>query len=71
MLCNHDSAGQTKDVTDGYKMAYLSEIRDAATKIETEILNSAGLEKDFVCRGLLSTLADLDTKMLDTEEVSL
>lgn len=71
VLCNHDSAGQTVDVTDGYKMAYLSEIRDAATKIETEILNSAGLEKDFVCRGLLSTLADLDTKMLDTKEVSL
>ncbi|MNG35444.1 hypothetical protein D3C76_1652220 [compost metagenome] len=58
-------------MTDGYKTAYLSEIRDATSKIESEILNSAELDKDYVCRGLLSTLTELDTRALDTKVASL
>lgn len=71
VLCNHDGGGQTVDVTDGYKMAYLSEIRTATLKIESEILNSAGLDKNYACRGLLSTLTPLDSHTLDTKSVSL
>ena len=71
VLCNHDSAGQSVDVTDGYKMAYLSEIRMAAIKIENEILISAGLDKDYVCRGFLSELPNLDKALLGTIEVKL
>lgn len=71
VLCNHDGRGKTVDVTDGYKVAYLSEIRGASSKIEEEILRSAGLTKDFACRGLLSTLTPLDSRTLDTKSVSL
>jgi integrase len=71
VLCNHDGSGQSVDVTDGYKMAYLSEIRDATSKVEAEIITSAGLERDYVCRGLLSTLIDLDSRTLSTKSVSL
>lgn len=71
VLCNHDGSGQSVDVTDGYKMAYLSEIRDATSKVESEIITSAGLERDYVCRGLLSTLIDLDSRTLSTKSVSL
>jgi integrase len=71
VLCNHDGSGQSVDVTDGYKTAYLSEIREATSKIESEILNSAELDKDYVCRGLLSTLTELDTRALDTKVASL
>ncbi|RJX78926.1 recombinase [Pseudomonas sp. LS-2] len=71
VLCNHGGHGQTVDVTDGYKTAYLSEIRKATSQIETEILASAGLAKDVVCRGLLSTLETLDTRSMDTLFVSI
>lgn len=71
VLCNHDGNGQTVDVTDGYKIAYLSEIRNSTLKIESEILDSAGLDKDYACRGLLSTLTALDSLALKTKSVSL
>lgn len=71
VLCNHDGSGQTVDVTDGYKMAYLSEVRDATSKIEAEILNSANMDKEYICRNLLSTLSELDTRALDTKVASL
>ncbi|MFJ4397304.1 recombinase [Pseudomonas sp. NPDC089396] len=71
VLCNHDGKGQTVDVTDGYKSAYLSEIRRATTKVEDEIYSNAGVDKEYVCRGFLHTLRPLDTKILDAKSVSL
>ncbi|EPL16041.1 phage integrase [Pseudomonas sp. CF161] len=71
VLCNHDGGGQSVDVTDGYKTAYLSEIRDATSKVETEIFKNAELDKDLVCRGLLSTLTELDARALKSKSVHL
>jgi integrase len=71
LLCNHDGAGQTVDVTDGYKTAYLSEIRDAIARVESDIYTMSGTDKDVVCRGLLETLVPLDQKMLEERVVHL
>lgn len=71
VLCNHDGEGQSVDVTDGYKTAYLSEIRRAATRVEDEIYSNAQVDKEYVCRGFLHTLRPLDTKILDAKSVSL
>ncbi|MDV5387623.1 integrase family protein [Pseudomonas juntendi] len=71
VLCNHDGEGQSVDVTDGYKTAYLSEIRRATTKVEEEIYTNAKIDKEYVCRGFLNTLRPLDTKILDSKSVSL
>jgi integrase len=71
VLCNHDGGGQSVDVTDGYKTAYLSEIRDATSKVEVEIFKNAELDKDLVCRGLLWTLQPLDDRALKSKSVHL
>lgn len=71
VLCNHDGQGQSVDVTDGYKTAYLSEVRRATSKVEDEIYLNAKVSKEIVCRGFLGTLRPLDTKILDAKSVSL
>lgn len=71
VLCNHSGKGQTVDVTDGYKTAYLSEIRMAAMKVEAEIYLHSQVDKDKVCRGLFSGLKPLDVKALEAKSVSL
>lgn len=71
VLCNHDGEGQSVDVTDGYKTAYLSEIRRATTRVEDEIYRNAKVDKEYVCRGFLQILSPLDIKTLDTKSVSL
>jgi integrase len=71
VLCNHDGNGQTVDVTDGYKSAYLYEIRDATEKVERDIYEDSQLERDFACRGLLNTLAPLDSKTLKNKLIHL
>ncbi|WP_372028449.1 recombinase [Pseudomonas kurunegalensis] len=71
VLCNHDGEGQSVDVTDGYKTAYLSEVRRATMRVEDEIYRNAKVDKDYVCRGLLQSLKPLDTKTLDAKSVSL
>ncbi|HGY9638039.1 TPA: recombinase [Pseudomonas putida] len=71
VLCNHDGQGQSVDVTDGYKTAYLSEVRRATSKVEDEIYLNAKVSKEIVCRGFLDTLRPLDTKILDAKSVSL
>lgn len=60
LLCNHSGAGQSIDVTDGYKSMQLNEVRQAAEKVERKILELANLDKDYVCRGHLDTLVALD-----------
>ena len=65
VLSNHDGKGQTVDVTDGYKTAYLSEVRDAITRVESDIYTMSGMGKHLVCRGLLETLLPLDQKAMD------
>ncbi|CAI8901416.1 tyrosine-type recombinase/integrase [Pseudomonas sp. IT-P218] len=64
VLSNHDGKGQTVDVTDGYKTAYLSEVRDAITRVESDVYTMSGMGKDVVCRGLLETLVPLDQKAM-------
>lgn len=71
VLCNHDGQGQSVDVTDGYKTAYLSEVRRATSKVEDEIYLNAKVSKEIVCRGFLDTLRPLDTKILDAKSVSI
>jgi hypothetical protein len=71
VLCNHDGQGQQVDVTDGYKTAYLNEIRDATVKIEDAIYKFSGADRCLVCRGLLETLAPLDSKLLEQVSVSM
>ena len=71
VLSNHDGAGQTVDVTDGYKTAYLSEIRKAIAKVESNIYEMSGADKKVVCRGLLDTLVPLDQKRLEERVVHL
>ncbi|MNP45890.1 hypothetical protein D3C76_1398510 [compost metagenome] len=58
-------------MTDGYKIAYLSEIRDAIARVESNIYTMSGADKDVVCRGLLETLVPLDHKMLEERVVHL
>lgn len=71
ILCNHDGQGQTVDVTDGYKTAYLNEVRSSATKVESKIYELSGASQKEVCRGLLDSLVKLDEKELQTKFVSL
>ncbi|MDM9589537.1 recombinase [Pseudomonas asiatica] len=71
VLCNHSGQGQSVDVTDGYKSAYLTEIRNATTKVESEIYDSAKIDRDIVCRGYLSSLKPLDAKILQVKSVAL
>ncbi|MNY47342.1 hypothetical protein D3C86_1826060 [compost metagenome] len=59
------------DVTDGYKTAYLSEIRKAIAKVESNIYEMSGADKKVVCRGLLDTLVPLDQKRLEERVVHL
>jgi hypothetical protein len=71
VLCNHDGNGQTLDVTDGYKSAYLYEIRDATEKVERDIYEDSQLDKEFACRGLLNSLEPLDSKTLKSKLIHL
>jgi integrase len=71
ILCNHDGQGQTVDVTDGYKTAYLNEVRAATNKVENKIDEFSKLDKTEVCRGLLQSLSQLDEKELQSRFVSL
>lgn len=64
VLSNHDGKGRSVDVTDGYKTVYISEVRNAITLVEHDIYKMSGIEKDIVCRGLLETLAPLDSKAM-------
>ncbi|MGV8865109.1 MAG: tyrosine-type recombinase/integrase [Pseudomonas sp.] len=64
VLSNHDGKGQTVDVTDGYKTAYLSEVRDAIARVETDIYTMSCVGKGVVCRGLLEALVPLDQKAM-------
>lgn len=71
ILCNHDGQGQTVDVTDGYKTAYLSEVRAATNKIESMIYEFSEADKGEVCRGLLDSIVKLDEKEMKKRTVSL
>lgn len=71
VLCNHSGKGQTVDVTDGYKTAYLSEIREASAKVEAEIHRCAKINKEYVCRGLLPALQELEMRELKNKGISL
>lgn len=71
ILCNHDGQGQTVDVTDGYKTAYLNEVRAATNKVECKIYELSKTDKNDVCRGLLDSIAKLDEKALQSRFVSL
>lgn len=71
ILCNHDGQGQTVDVTDGYKTAYLNEVRAATNKIESKIYELSNASKADVCRGLLESIAKLDESELKRLSVTL
>lgn len=71
ILCNHDGQGQTVDVTDGYKTAYLNEVRTATNKVESTIYELSKADKSEVCRGLLESLSPLDEKELKSRFVTL
>lgn len=71
ILCNHDGQGQTVDVTDGYKTAYLNEVRTSTTKVESKIYELSNANKEEVCRGLLESIIKLDEKELQSRFVSL
>jgi integrase len=71
ILCNHDGQGQTVDVTDGYKTAYLDEVRISTNKIESKIYELSMASKVEVCRGLLESIVQLDENELKRRSVTL
>lgn len=69
VISNHDGLGQSVDVTDGYKIGYLNEIRNATNKVEDKIYELSKADKSDVCRGLLGSIGELDKKELEEKFV--
>lgn len=70
VLSNHSDAGQSVDVTDGYKSLYLSEVRAATCRVEDLIYELSKADKDRVCRGILKTLEPINERTMRSKTVS-